>query len=80
MADDLRKDIFTAIFDPGAEVGMKHDRSLSDWQTDAVMNVLDRRALTPSRIGGEGLVAVEWRYFTHWRPLPAPPAHREQVK
>jgi hypothetical protein len=41
----LEKAVFDAIFDPGAEVGMKHDRSLTSWQTDAVMNVLSRISL-----------------------------------
>jgi hypothetical protein len=41
----LEKAVFDAIFDPGAEVGMKHDRSLTEWQTDAVINVLTRLLL-----------------------------------
>lgn len=36
------QDISRAIFDPGSEVGMRHDRPIHIWQADAVMNVLDR--------------------------------------
>lgn len=37
---DLRKVIAQAIYDPGATEGYKGDRSLTDWQTDAVMRVI----------------------------------------
>lgn len=38
----LRKAIATAIFDPGLTEGFKGDRTLTEWQTDAVMRVLDQ--------------------------------------
>lgn len=37
---ELRKIVATAIFDPGATEGYKGDRTLTEWQTDAVMRVL----------------------------------------
>lgn len=36
----LRERISRAIFDPGETEGYKGDRTLTDWQTDAVMRVL----------------------------------------
>ena len=40
----IKKEIAQAIFDPGAFVGYKGERSLTDWQLDAVMSVLDKYA------------------------------------
>jgi hypothetical protein len=40
----LRERISRAIFDPG-QTGYKDDRTLTDWQTDAVMRVLGFPAL-----------------------------------
>jgi hypothetical protein len=37
---DLRKAIAQAIYDPGATEGYKGERSLTDWQTDAVMSAI----------------------------------------
>jgi len=37
---DFRKRIASAIFDPGATEGLKGDRDLTTWQTDAVMRML----------------------------------------
>lgn len=42
-AEDLEKSIRQAIFDPGATEGYKDGRSLTQWQTDAVMRVINRR-------------------------------------
>lgn len=48
---DLEKRIATAIFDPGATEGYKGDRTLTEWQTAAVMRVLSPAAdLTPQEI------------------------------
>lgn len=41
-AADLRKAIANAIFDPGQTEGMKGDRDLTTWQTDAVIRVIDK--------------------------------------
>src|SRR6476469_4661679 len=57
---ELERAISSAIFDPGAEVGMKHDRTLTQWQTDAVMNVLQRLQAAASVPPDSG-VADEWR-------------------
>lgn len=45
---DLRKAVATAIFDPGATEGLQGSRTLTEWQTDAVM-----RALSTARLEGE---------------------------
>lgn len=37
---ELRLSIFQAIFDPGKVVGMKGERTLCEWQTDAVVKTL----------------------------------------
>lgn len=69
MSQNMELDaaIASAIFDPGAEVGMKHDRTLSRWQTDAVMNVLDRFALTATRPDAGDLVSrLRERLYEHW--------------
>lgn len=42
----LRERISRAIFDPGQTEGYKDDRTLTDWQTDAVMRVLGFPALS----------------------------------
>ncbi|MCA0275853.1 MAG: hypothetical protein LCH86_07615 [Proteobacteria bacterium] len=44
-----RKTVAAAIFDPGATEGFKGARTLTEWQTDAVMRAL--AALPP--VGGE---------------------------
>lgn len=36
----LRKIVAAAIFDPGKTEGYKGDRTLTEWQTDAVMRAL----------------------------------------
>ncbi|WP_037437845.1 hypothetical protein [Sinorhizobium fredii] len=41
MSDALKKKMAAAIFDPGATEGYKGDRTLTEWQTDAVMRALD---------------------------------------
>ena len=41
----LRERISRAIFDPGQTEGYKGHRTLTDWQTDAVMRVLGFAAL-----------------------------------
>jgi hypothetical protein len=41
-----RKEIASAIFDPGATEGLKGERTLTEWQTDAVMRVLAARIVT----------------------------------
>ncbi len=46
MTGTNRKAIAAAIFDPGATEGPKGERTLTEWQTDAVMRVLS--ALTAS--------------------------------
>jgi len=43
---EVRKRVASAIFDPGATEGYKGDRTLTEWQTDAVM-----RALAPFKGG-----------------------------
>ncbi|QRM44012.1 hypothetical protein [Rhizobium sp. BG4] len=48
--DDLRKRIAGAIFDPGATEGVKGDRHLTTWQTDAVMRAI---ASVPHVVGSE---------------------------
>lgn len=37
---DLKKAVATAIFDPGATEGMKGERTLTEWQVDAVMRAI----------------------------------------
>lgn len=44
MRDDLQCKVFAAIFDPGATEGFKGARSLTEWQTAAVMKVLTTHA------------------------------------
>lgn len=46
---ELKKRIATAIFDPGATEGYKGERTLTEWQTDAVMRALSatRTAVKP---------------------------------
>lgn len=66
----LEAAIRDAIFDPGAEVGMKHDRTLTEWQTDAVMNALARLASLPQAGKAEpAFFAWRWASSDEWRPF-----------
>ena len=51
----LRKIVAAAIFDPGKTEGYKGDRTLTEWQTDAVM-----RALYAS-LPASGAVEAGWQ-------------------
>lgn len=42
---ELKKRIGTAIFDPGATEGYKGERTLTEWQVDAVMRILSERVI-----------------------------------
>jgi Lar family restriction alleviation protein len=68
----VEKQLSAAIFDPGAEVGMKHDRSLTSWQTDAVMNVLTRLVL-------DELDASKARIAEGWQPIETAPKNGDIV-
>lgn len=48
---DLRKAVGQAISDPGATEGYKGERTLTDWQADAVLRIL---ALLPKPVEGAG--------------------------
>jgi hypothetical protein len=72
VAPGVEKQISAAIFDPGAEVGMKHDRSLTSWQTDAVMNVLTRLVL-------DELDASKARIAEGWQPIETAPKNGDIV-
>ncbi len=48
VAATVRKAIGAAIFDPGATEGYKGDRTLTEWQMDAVMRALVRVGLLPT--------------------------------
>ena len=52
--DDLRKKLAVAIFNPGATEGYKDDRTLTEWQADAVMRVLTAQG-RPVGVPGEWL-------------------------
>lgn len=66
MTGTDRKAIAAAIFDPGATEGLKGERTLTEWQTDAVMRVLS--ALTASASEPAQPVAWRWRteIFREW--------------
>lgn len=55
--EGMRKAIATAIYDPGQTEGYMGDRSLTDWQTDAVMRALSARPI-PADEPTEAMVAV----------------------
>lgn len=40
MITDLKHAIEYAIYDPGKRAGFRGDRHMSDWQADAVIDVL----------------------------------------
>jgi len=59
-ARELRKQIGSAISDPGATQGYKGDRGLAEWQLDAVMPII-LEALRGASGGGAGEVRT-WRH------------------
>jgi hypothetical protein len=46
--NERRSAIFTAIYDPGAFVGFKGERTLTRWQSDAVEAALDALTTLPA--------------------------------
>ena len=50
---ELRKQIGAAIFDPGATEGLKGERTLTEWQSDAVMRVIDALRASERAAGRE---------------------------
>lgn len=64
MTGTDRKAIAAAIFDPGATEGLKGERTLTEWQTDAVMRALTASASEPEP------VALERSYYTEGKDCP----------
>lgn len=65
-----RNAIAAAIFDPGTTEGMKGDRTLTEWQTDAVMRVL---STAPGQAPLEGVAAIyiasKTKHADRWRKI-----------
>jgi hypothetical protein len=59
-SEGLEKAVAQAIFDPGATEGYKGDRTLTEWQVQAVMRAITSH--TPALPPVDGLEVVAWRY------------------
>lgn len=78
VSSELRKAVGAAIFDPGTTEGYKGDRTLTEWQLDAVMRALAAAALdaqgTPDPVFIEAMATEYTRLAWSSAPLSTWPA------